>query len=190
MAEHWTERLTAELRRVDHKAEKRAITSFLARKTRPNDDARFPLATLMRIMRGWADYPVRYSAVTGALESKGFTITGDAPQHVYGLEVLPPGEENEVSNPARPYTPDEWHAFCDALRALTTDDTRACDLPLSILNNHIRHWAENEGRECRVSPGTLRRMLRQAGYETYLRRYHNPAGKKRTPRYVRGLQLR
>ncbi|MFG2158262.1 hypothetical protein [Streptomyces olivaceus] len=195
MSEYWTARLTTQLRRevvrVDHNAEHHAIAAFLKRKTRPNTEARFPLATLIRIVRGWGNCPVRYSTLIDVLDARGFSVHGVEPQYVYGLEVLPPGEENERNLAARDFTAEEWHTFCDALRALTVDDSSADTLPLGILGKAIRSWAVTNGHDFRPTQGVLRALVTQAGYEVFNVHKRGPSsGQKQCRRYVHGLQLR
>ncbi|MGW1900914.1 hypothetical protein ACWCQB_26560 [Streptomyces hirsutus] len=193
MAERWTERLTTELARtaprVDHNEEHHAIATFLKRKTRPNTEARFPLAIFVRILRGWGDCPVRHSTLIDVLEARGFSVRGLEPRYVYGLEMLPPGEENEQSPGARKYTADDWHTFCDALRALTVDDHAHDGLSAGILLCVVRRWAHENGREFQPSIGAMCALIRQAGYEVYNLPTRTQSGKTRQRRYIRGLRF-
>ncbi|MGW7277031.1 hypothetical protein ACWGIV_01715 [Streptomyces sp. NPDC054844] len=92
---------------------------------------------------------------------------------------------------ARDFTAEEWHTFCDALRALTVDESTADTLPLGILNKAIRGWAVTNGRDFRPTQGVLRALVTQAGYEVFNVHKRGPSGgQKQCRRYVRGLQLR
>ncbi|MFC8568776.1 hypothetical protein ACFUIW_23780 [Streptomyces sp. NPDC057245] len=92
---------------------------------------------------------------------------------------------------ARDFTAEEWHTFCDALRALTVDDSKADTLPLGILSTAVRGWAVANGHDFRASQGVLRALVTQAGYEVFNVHKRGPSGgQKQCRRYVRGLQLR
>jgi hypothetical protein len=99
--------------------------------------------------------------------------------------------ELRTERPTAPnFTADEWHTFCDGLRALTADNTDADDLTVDLLSLFIRRWADWNGRHFRASPAVMRDLLRQAGYEVHNRSVVSPSGKKQSRRYVRGLRLR
>ncbi|GHA85599.1 hypothetical protein GCM10010330_44870 [Streptomyces tendae] len=90
---------------------------------------------------------------------------------------------------AEKFTADEWCTFCDALRAVTVDNSTADSLPLGVLRHVVTRWAIANQREWRPTASAIRAMVRRAGYDVYNRHTRSATGKKQCRRYVRGLQL-
>ncbi|MFD5657065.1 hypothetical protein [Streptomyces hirsutus] len=100
-----------------------------------------------------------------------------------------PWTERLVNPTARDYTAEDWHTFCEALRALTVDDAEYDELSAGILLRIVRRWAHETGRQFQPSIGAMCALIRQAGYEVYNMPTRTQSGKTRQRRYVRGLRL-